>query len=55
MAVLGCENHGSCWATQGVGNESIVESHAFVGDSVDIWGVNMDIIVSTDGFDSMII
>jgi hypothetical protein len=55
MAIFRGENHCSCWAAQGIGNESIVESHAFVGDSVDIRGVNMDIIVCTDGFDGVII
>jgi hypothetical protein len=55
VAVFGSDNNSSGRTAQRVGDEGIVKSHTFIGDSVDIWSLDMNVVIGTDGFESMII
>ncbi len=35
--MLSGKDHGAARSTDGVGDEAIIEAHALVGDSVEVW------------------
>ena len=48
MAVFSCENGATCWCTDGVRAETVVESHPIITDSVNIRGAIHLASIATD-------
>jgi len=55
VTVFGCENHSSCRPAKGIGNKGIVKPHTFFGNSVDVWCLDMNVIIRADSFERVVI
>ena len=55
VAVLAGQHAGTAGATDGVGYEAIGETYALVCDAVDVGGLDVSLVVGTDGLEGVIV
>ena len=55
VAVLAGQHAGTAGSTDGVGYEAIGETYALVCDAVDVGGLDVSLVVGTDGLEGVIV
>ena len=55
VTVFSGQNHGSAWSANGIGDESAIEKHAILGNTIDVRGFITVGTISGNGLISMII
>jgi hypothetical protein len=55
MTVLAGEHAGTARSADGIGHEAIGESYTFIADTVDVRGMDVPLVIRTDGLIRMVI